>query len=115
MAFSRAATQAIWISKYFNEVGLPIAKPIIIHADNSGVISNSINHKNHRRTKHIDIRHHFVKECTKSEEITFKYVPSAENLADILTKSLPHEATRKFAMSLSLTRYDMNVPVQGEC
>jgi len=47
MAFSRTTTQAIWISKYFDEVGLPTQKPIVIHADNSGAISNSINHKNH--------------------------------------------------------------------
>ena len=47
MAFSWTMTQAILISKYFDEVGLPTQKPIVIHADNSGAISNSINHKNH--------------------------------------------------------------------
>jgi len=62
IAFLRAATQALWLSKYFEEVGLPTTKPTIIHADNNGAISISTNDKNHCRTKHIDVQHHFVKE-----------------------------------------------------
>jgi len=92
MAFSRATTQALWLSKYF-EIGLPIAKPVIICADNIGSISISTNDKNHRRTKHIDIRHHFIKERTKANEVTFQYIPTAENIADLLTKPLPRDTT----------------------
>jgi len=114
MAFLQTTTQAIWISKYFDEVGLPTQKPIVIHADNSGAISNSINHKNHQRMKHIDMCHHFVKEHTKSGEIVFQYIPSTENIADILTKSLPREATRKFTSYLSLGQHNANASVQGE-
>lgn len=55
-----------------------------------------------------------MKKYTKSGEIIFKYVPSAKNITDILTKSLPCEATKKFVTSLSLTRYNMNMSVQGE-
>lgn len=47
MGFSRATTQALWISKYFNEIGLPIPKPIVIHVDNSDAIYHSLNDKNH--------------------------------------------------------------------
>ena len=71
MAFSRATTQALWISKYFDEVGLPVKRPIIICVDNSGSIANSTTDKNHRRTKHIDIRYHFIKEHTKSGNVIF--------------------------------------------
>jgi len=71
MAFSRATTQALWISKYFDEVGLSVKRPIIICADNSHSIANSTTDKNHRHTKHIDIRHHFIKEHTKSGNVIF--------------------------------------------
>jgi len=47
MVFSKATTQALWLSKYFDEVGLPIPRPLKIFADNSGSISNSLNNKNH--------------------------------------------------------------------
>ena len=55
MVFSCTATQALWISKYFSEVGLPVPKPITVFADNTRAISNSLYNKNHQRTKHIDI------------------------------------------------------------
>jgi len=55
MAFSKATTQALWLFKYFDEVGLSINKPLTIYVDNSGSIANSLNNKNHGRTKHIDV------------------------------------------------------------
>jgi len=60
------------------------------------------------------MRHHFVKKYTKSEEIVFQYIPSTENIADILTKSLPYEATRKFASYLLLGQHNANASVQRE-
>jgi len=47
MAFSKATTQALWLSKYFDEVGLPITRPLKVFADNSRSISNNLNNKNH--------------------------------------------------------------------
>ena len=58
MAFLKATTQALWMSKYFHEVGLPVNKPLTICADNSRSIANSTTEKNHQCTKHIDIWHH---------------------------------------------------------
>jgi len=71
MGFSRAITQVLWISKYFTEIGLPTPKPIVVHMDNNGSISHSLNDKNHRRTKYIDMRHHFIKDQVKCGNITF--------------------------------------------
>jgi len=115
MAFSRAATQALWLSKYFEEIGLPIAKPVIIRADNIGSISISTNDKNHWRTKHIDIRHHFIKERTKANKVTFQYIPTAENIADLLTKPLPRDTTRKFVTYLDLNGQVLGAAALREC
>ena len=89
MGFSRAATQALWISKYLSKIELPTLRPIMIHADNNGSISHSLNNKNHWRTKHIDVRHHFVKDQVKWGNITFQYIPSSNNIADLFTKPFP--------------------------
>ena len=62
MAFTRATTQALWLTKFFSEIRLPIKTPVIINADNEGLISNSLNYKNHQRTKYINVKHYFVKE-----------------------------------------------------
>jgi len=55
IGFSHTVTQTLWLTKFFKEIGLPIAKPTIINADNTDAISNCLNNKSHCRTKHIDI------------------------------------------------------------
>ena len=55
MAFFQVTTQAIWIAKYFEEIKLPVTKPIVIYVNNNGAILNNTNDKNHRRTKYIDV------------------------------------------------------------
>ena len=102
MSFSRATSQALWMSKFFTEIGLPTPRPILIHADNNGSISHSLNNKNHRRTKHIDVRHHFVKDHVKCGNVTFQYILSSENIADLFTKPLPREKIRQFTTKLQL-------------
>jgi len=74
------------------EICMPQQIPICIFGDNTGVIANTQNDKNHRRTKHIDMKHHFVKEKVVMQSVKFNYVLSSENLADILTKPLAKEA-----------------------
>jgi len=91
MAFLKATTQALWMFKYFHEVGLPVNKPLTICADNSGYIANSTTEKNHQCTKHIDIWHHFIKEHVKLGNVRFQYIPTTENTADLLTKPLPRD------------------------
>jgi len=91
MAFSKATTQALWLSKYFDEVGLSINKPLTIYADNNSSIANSLNDKNHHRTKHIDVQHHFIKEHTKMGSMVFHYILITQNMADTLTKPLPRD------------------------
>ena len=115
MGFSRATTQALWISKYFTEIGLPTPKPIVVHMDNNGSISHNLNDKNHHRTKHIDVRHHFIKDQVKCGNITFQYIPSSENIANLFTKSLSWEKICQFTTELQLQLTTEGILDQGEC
>ena len=115
MAFSHAMTQALWLSKYFKEIGLPGSKPIVIHADNSSSIAISTNDKNHRCMKHIDVHYHFIKERAQSNNIVFQYVPTSQNLADFLMKPLPRDTLRQTIMSLDLDHKTLSTAAQGEC
>jgi len=92
-----------------------VTRPVTIHADNNGAIALSTNDKNHRRTKHIDVRHHFVKEHAETNEVNFKYIPSALNMADFLTKPLLRDAIRKTIAALDLGPQPLDAAVQGEC
>ncbi|KAF7776615.1 hypothetical protein Agabi119p4_5008 [Agaricus bisporus var. burnettii] len=102
-AFTRATQQALWLTKFMDELNMNQEQPVVIYADNNGAIANTQNNKNHRRTKHIRVKYHFVKECVDRGEITFTYIPSAENLADILTKPLARDATIRCCKGMGLT------------
>jgi len=115
MAFSKATTQALWLSKYFDKVGLPITRPLKIFADNSGSISNSLSDKNYQYTKHINMQHHFIKEHTKLDDIAFQYTTTTENIANILTKELPQDTLHKFICRMGLNPRVANTSVQEEC
>jgi hypothetical protein len=102
MAFTHATQQARWLGKFMDELGMEQERLITIFVDNTGAIANVHNNKGHRHTKHIDVKHHFVKEKYDVGEIDFTYVPSADNLADILTKLLSREATNCICRAIGL-------------
>ena len=61
---------------------------LTIYCDNTSAINISKNPVQHSRTKHIDIRHHFIRELVERNALTLEYVETANQLADIFTKSL---------------------------
>ena len=73
------------------------AKPTIIFEDNSGCIDWSRNPVQHQRSKHIDIRYHYVRAKVKSGEIKLVYCNTDDQLADLLTKYLAAPDTPRFA------------------
>jgi hypothetical protein len=101
-AITWASQQAVWISKFLDEVALRQELPTNILTNNQGAIANTVNYKNHRRTKHIRVKYHFVKERVEAGEVSFTYVPSAANLADILTKPLSREAILRACKGIGL-------------
>jgi hypothetical protein len=64
-------------------------RPTVIHEDNAGCIAMSNNPVMHKRTKHIDIRYHFVRDAIARGDIVLKYIPTDKQLADALTKAVP--------------------------
>lgn len=103
MAYARAAQQIQWMYSAMSEVGYPQPRPAIIHADNTSAIALTRNTRNNARVKHIDIRHHFLRELVEAGELLLKYIPSTENIADLLTKPLGRIAHLAFCRSLRLT------------
>jgi hypothetical protein len=78
----------------------------VLMGDNQGSLFLGNHAKTNSRTKHIDIRHHFIRECCESNIIKLLYIPTTKMLADLFTKPLgPNKfvEARKQFMSL-LTR-----------
>ena len=76
--------------------------PTMLHEDNQGAIELVKNNKNHSRTKHIDVRHHFIRSHIENGNITIQYIPTENQIADILTKALPAEKFEKHRDALGM-------------
>ena len=90
IAMCDAAEEAIWITNLLIELG-EHPKPIM-QADNQPSISTIENTKINRGNKHIANKYYFVKGYVQNKDLTIKYIPSKENIADICTKPLPRPA-----------------------
>jgi len=96
IASANATKEAIWLRTLLKELDSPQTKATIIHADNQGSIALAHNPVSHSRAKHIDIRHHFIRERIECGEISLEYVSTKKMIADIFTKALPCESFEKF-------------------
>lgn len=88
MAASAAVQEALRLRSLLSSLGMEQHGAIKIYEDNQGCIALSENPVMHRRTKHIDIRYHFIRERVESGEVKLVYVPTEQQLADLLTKPL---------------------------
>ena len=102
MVMSWTVQQAMWLSFFFDEVSLPQKNPVTIFINNNGSIDMTKTYWGHKRAKLIDIWHHFVKEKAEMGEFKPVYIPSEDNVADLLTKALPCDTTQNFALDLGL-------------
>lgn len=86
MAMSSAAQEALWLRQLHVEFGQSLVGPLHIFSDNQSAIKLSANDCYLPRSKHIDIRYHFLREHVNNLEIKFNYCRGDNMVADILTK-----------------------------
>jgi hypothetical protein len=87
IATGSCCTQLLWMKKLLFDYGFT-QETMVIHCDNTSAINISKNTVQHSRTKHIDIWHHFIRDLVESREVTLMFIPTENQLADILTKPL---------------------------
>ncbi|KAH9715667.1 hypothetical protein KPL71_021147 [Citrus sinensis] len=103
VAAASSVCHAIWLRNLLKELGLPQEEPIEICVDNKSAIALSKNPVFHDRSKHIDTRYHFIRECIARKEVQIKYVKSQDQAANIFTKPLKQEDFVKFKSLLGIT------------
>ena len=87
IAAGSCCTQLLWMKQMLHDYGID-QDTMIVFCDNTSAINISKNPVQHSRTKHIDIRHHFIRELVEQKIVSVEYVPTENQLADILTKPL---------------------------
>ncbi|GJQ95612.1 retrovirus-related pol polyprotein from transposon TNT 1-94 [Tanacetum coccineum] len=90
IAMSGCCAQILWMRSQLKDYGFEFNK-IPLYCDNKSAIALCCNNVQHSRSKHIDIRHHFIREQVENRVVELYFVETNYQLADILTKALPRE------------------------
>uniref|UniRef100_A0A2N9FV76 Reverse transcriptase Ty1/copia-type domain-containing protein n=1 Tax=Fagus sylvatica TaxID=28930 RepID=A0A2N9FV76_FAGSY len=83
------AAELAWLRMLLCDFGIFLNSPPIIWCDNLSAISLASNPVFHARTKHVEIDYHFVRERVIRGDLKVHYIPTEDQLADLLTKALP--------------------------
>lgn len=100
VALSEAAKEIKFIVQVLLSMGIPVHFPITVRVDNMGAIFMSENVNTSQRTKHIDIRYHFIREFVLDGYIQIIFVRTIDNDADIFTKNLTEELHKRHSTKM---------------
>jgi hypothetical protein len=100
LALSHAMQEAVWWNGMKSQLGFQ--ESLLIFCDNQSTIVLGKNTGYNPRTKHIDIRHHFIQDILRAGHIKLKYISTNEQVADALTKTLDHTKLSKFRESMGV-------------
>ena len=103
IAAAACCSQLLWIRNQLKDFGI-FYENVPILCDNTSAINISKNPVQHSRTKHIEIRHHFLRDNVEKGLVELSFCNSEEQIADIFTKPLGKESFCKFRVMLGLTR-----------
>jgi hypothetical protein len=95
MALSNCSHQAVWIKTMIKKLGI-VFKTVPIYCDNQGASFIASNPVQESRTKHIDIRYHYIHELVGAKKVETMFMPGEMNPADMFTKNLQKVKFLKF-------------------
>lgn len=104
VAATHAAKEAIWLRKLVGELFPSLLTPITLYCDNQSAIKLAQDDNYRARTKHIDLRYHFIRQAVATGAIDLVYCPTEDMAADNLTKALPKWKANSHNLALGLRR-----------
>ena len=105
VAACRCAQDLVWLRRLYNDFGLMIEDSIKVYEDNQSCLHLIKREKMKNRTKHIDVKYHYVREQVKNGNLEFEYCNTENQEADLLTKALtgPRTVLLKNKMNIQST------------
>ena len=88
IAVTEAVKESLWLKGLISEL-LGYDVRVILKCDSQSAIHSTKNQSHHERTKHIDIRYHFIRKVLEKEEIELIKVAGSDNAAGIFTEAIP--------------------------
>ncbi|GJX92404.1 hypothetical protein Tco_0345730 [Tanacetum coccineum] len=101
IALSGCCAQILWMRSQLTDYRL-VLKKIPLYCDNKSVIAICCNNVQHSRSKHNDIRHHFIKEQVENKVVELYFVRTEYKLAGIFTKPLARESLEFLIIKLEM-------------
>lgn len=86
VALSEAVSELVWLVQILKDIGIHVDQPTVIYEDNQSAIKIASGQT--KKTKHIDIKYHFVREKVNEKLVKILYIDTQKQLADLLTKPL---------------------------
>ncbi|SRR5258708_8058090 len=102
MALTHAVKEVMWIQEFLYNIRFPLVFATTILGNNQGALALVVNPTFHTCTKHICVRQHYIQECIEEGSIELDYVPTADQVADVLTKGLQAIKHERFIKMMGL-------------
>ena len=102
VAAAAAAKEVVWMRRLLQDIGRHQSKPTLLFCDNQSAIKLVRNPQFHQRTKHIDVKFHFIRDLQEEHVIDVVYVNTESQLADLLTKGLDGPRFRRLRDEISI-------------
>uniref|UniRef100_A0A5S6Q626 Reverse transcriptase Ty1/copia-type domain-containing protein n=1 Tax=Trichuris muris TaxID=70415 RepID=A0A5S6Q626_TRIMR len=106
VASSEASRELMWLKRLLLEL-TDVKQTPVIFIDNLGAVKLSKNPEFHKRSKHIAVRFHFVREKWQRRELDVQHISSEDQTADILTKALPKTRSESLRSCLGMIPFPM--------
>ena len=101
IAAASCCSQVLWIIQQLADYSVSCSE-IVIHCDNTSAINLSKNPIQHSKSKHIDIKHHFLRDHVQKGDIQLIYLDTKYQIADIFTKPLLDERFKDLIKTLNM-------------
>ena len=102
-AVANAVAERTWLRQLLQELHHDVSQATVVYCDNVSAVYLSVNPVHHRRTKHIELDIHFVREQVALGRIRVLHAPTAQQFADVMTKGLPTSTFEEFRSGLCVT------------
>jgi hypothetical protein len=99
---ANAAAECCWLRNLLRELHVRVDKATVIYCDNISAVYLSENPVHHRRTKHVELDIHFVRERVALGQFRILQIPTQHQIADVMTKELPTPLFQDFRNSLCI-------------
>lgn len=105
IAASNAVKEVVWLQRFTEELGIELKSKVVLYCDNQSALKLIKNPEFHQRSKHIDIRYHYIRDEYFKGSFDPQYVCSEDQKADIFTKALPKATYQHLRKAIGCVPY----------